>query len=129
LVKLKTKVKDMNPASRTTTDITRWDLADILNPSSAAPRDPARDRKMSLDFPHHHGMYAQSDLDPGFNAHPDGNQAHHAPHPFENPEGAHVTSRHLFLVLQASRPRFWLWLPHKRFFVLFSRPPALRLKL
>ncbi|KAF8210582.1 hypothetical protein K438DRAFT_1809954 [Mycena galopus ATCC 62051] len=39
---------------------------------------------MSLDY--HHGMYAQSDLDPGFNAHPDGNGAPHHPH-FENPEG------------------------------------------
>ncbi|KAF7361663.1 J-kappa-recombination signal binding protein [Mycena venus] len=80
-----------NTSSRSSNDLSRWDLADILNPSSAPPRiDPARERKMSLDFPHHHGMYAQSDLDSGFNAHPDGNGNHHQlppTHPFENPEG------------------------------------------
>ncbi|KAJ7772562.1 jkappa-recombination signal binding protein [Mycena maculata] len=69
----------MNPAlpsSRSSTDPSRWDLADILNPSSAAP-----ERKMSLDFPHsQHGMYAQSDLDTAFNVHPDGRPAHHNPH-------------------------------------------------
>ncbi|KAJ7680550.1 hypothetical protein DFH06DRAFT_1163446 [Mycena polygramma] len=77
----------MNPSSRSATDLSRWDLADILNPSSAPPRiDPARERKMSLDFPHHHGMYAPTDIDPAFNGHSDGPPAHH-PHPFENPEG------------------------------------------
>ncbi|KAJ7268732.1 hypothetical protein B0H12DRAFT_1200646 [Mycena haematopus] len=62
------------PASRSA-DLNRWDLADILNPSAPPRIDPGRDRKMSLDY--HHGMYAPSDLDPGFNAHPDGNTAHH----------------------------------------------------
>ncbi|KAJ6499044.1 hypothetical protein C8R45DRAFT_101859 [Mycena sanguinolenta] len=65
------------PASRSA-DLNRWDLADILNPSA-----PPRERKMSLDY--HHGMYAPSDLDPGFNAHPDGNQPHHRH--FDAPEG------------------------------------------
>ncbi|KAJ7859712.1 hypothetical protein B0H13DRAFT_2356006 [Mycena leptocephala] len=81
----------MNPASsRPSSDLSRWDLADILNPSSVPPRiDPVRERKMSLDFPHHHGMYAQND-DPAFNTHPDGPPNHHSlsqSHPFENPEG------------------------------------------
>ncbi|KAJ7702995.1 hypothetical protein B0H17DRAFT_1041117 [Mycena rosella] len=78
----------MNP-SRSSQDLSRWDLADILNPSSAPPRiDPARERKMSLDFPPHsqHGMYAQNDVDPGFNLHPDG-PTHHQSHRFENSEG------------------------------------------
>ncbi|KAJ7496089.1 jkappa-recombination signal binding protein [Mycena galericulata] len=80
----------MNP-SRPSTDPTRWDLADILNPSSAPARiDPARERKMSLDFPHsQHGMYAQSDLDQAFNLHPDGRPPHQQHydqdgHPFDS---------------------------------------------
>ncbi|KAJ7217855.1 jkappa-recombination signal binding protein [Mycena pura] len=72
----------MNPASlppsRSSSDLNRWDLADILNPSN-----PPRDRKMSLDFPQH-GMYAQNDNDQAFNAHSDG-PPHH-PH-FESSEG------------------------------------------
>ncbi|KAJ7497495.1 hypothetical protein FB451DRAFT_1121077 [Mycena latifolia] len=78
----------MNPASRSSNDLSRWDLADILNPSSVPPRiDPARDRKMSLDFPHsqQHGMYAQNDIDPAFNVHPDGPPHHQAR--FEGSEG------------------------------------------
>ncbi|KAJ7747287.1 jkappa-recombination signal binding protein [Mycena metata] len=60
----------MNPASaRSPSDITRWDLADILNPPA---NSPSRDRKMSLDFPHHnHPMYPQND------DYPDGPQQHH----------------------------------------------------
>ncbi|KAJ7647147.1 jkappa-recombination signal binding protein [Roridomyces roridus] len=68
-------------SSRPSTDPRSWDLADILNPSSAPPRiDPARERKMSLDFPHsQHPMYGQNDLDSAFNGHPDG-RPHHPQH-------------------------------------------------
>ncbi|KAJ7178391.1 jkappa-recombination signal binding protein [Mycena crocata] len=64
----------MNPASsRPNNDLSRWDLADILNPSNP----PTRERKMSLDFPHsQHGMYAQNDIDQAFNVHPDANPPH-----------------------------------------------------
>lgn len=51
-------------------ELNRWDLGEILNPSSSAPNFP-RDRKMSLDFTAkaaqpQHGLYAQSDLDQPF---------------------------------------------------------------
>ncbi|CAK5281614.1 unnamed protein product, partial [Mycena citricolor] len=79
----KTVLLQMNsaPSSRASNDLNRWDLADILNPSSANPRiDTTRDRKMSLDFPHSqhgNGMYEQVDTDQGFNTSPDGSHHHH----------------------------------------------------
>lgn len=56
------------PAS---SEFNRWDLSEILNPSSSAPSKP-RDRKMSLDFSAkasqpQHGLYGQPDLDQSFN--------------------------------------------------------------
>lgn len=54
------------PAS---SELNRWDLSELLNPSSSAPYP--RDRKMSLDFnakasQPQHGLYAQTDLDQPF---------------------------------------------------------------
>lgn len=52
-------------------ELNRWDLSEILNPSSSAPAQ-SRDRKMSLDFSAkasqpQHGLYGQPDLDQSFN--------------------------------------------------------------
>jgi hypothetical protein len=52
-------------------ELNRWNLSEILNPSSSAPTYP-RDRKMSLDFSAktsqpQHGLYGQPDLDQSFN--------------------------------------------------------------
>lgn len=63
-------------------DLSRWDLADLLNPP-----DP-RDRKMSLDFSPspQHNLYPQSDIDQPYHLHPGDSPTHTQPHPFDNSE-------------------------------------------
>ncbi|KAF9010542.1 hypothetical protein BDQ17DRAFT_1387775 [Cyathus striatus] len=56
-------------------DLNRWDLADILNPSSASSHFSRHDRKMSLDFSSNsqsqHSLYPHSDIDQSFAIHSD----------------------------------------------------------
>lgn len=77
-------------------DLNRWDLAEILNPPAAVPF-ATRDRKMSIDFaagPNQpqHGLYGQPDLDSSFNLHgsdnvsPSPTHQLNPPHAFDHPE-------------------------------------------
>lgn len=52
-------------------ELNRWDLADILNPTSGGAHFN-RDRKMSLDFPpsqQQHSLYSPPDIDQSFSMH------------------------------------------------------------